>query len=380
MDFGFSEEQEMLRQSARGMLEKECPSAVVRRLMEDERGYAPELWKRMGTLGWTGLVIPESFGGAGLSYVDLVVVLEEMGRVLLPSPFIWTVLFGEALRRGGSEERKKALLPKLAAGELIGTLAYMEPSGLWDAAGISMVAAERGTGFRLDGVKLFVNDAHVADYFLVAARIGADAGADPRQGITLFAMEAERPGISVHPLKTMDQTRKMAEVSFKAVEAGAADVVGERGQGWKTLSEVIDRGKVALAAEMVGGAHKVLDMAVEYAKVREQFGRPIGSFQAIQHKCANMLVDVESATSAVYYAAWAVSQEAAEAPLAAAMAKAAASDAYRRTAAEGIQTHGGIGFTWEHDLHLYYKRAKSSEFTFGDATFNREIVAQLIGL
>jgi alkylation response protein AidB-like acyl-CoA dehydrogenase len=377
LDFGFSEEQEMLRRSARGLLEKECPSALVRQLMEDQRGYAPALWKTMADLGWIGLVIPESFDGAGLGYVDLVVVLEEMGRVLLPSPFIPTVLFGEAIRRAGNDHQKNSLLPRIAAGELIGTLAYIEPSGGWDAAGITMAAKPSKGRFKLRGTKLFVNDGHVADYLLVAARTGRKAGED---GITLFALETGRKGISVGLLSTLDKTRKMAEVNFEDVEANPDDVVGEIGQGWKTLSDVIDRGKVALAAEMVGGAQKALDMAVDYAKTREQFGRPIGSFQAIQHKCANMMVDVESARSAVYYAGWAVSKEVAEAPLAAALAKAAASDAYRRTTAEGIQAHGGIGFTWEHDMHLYFKRAKSSEFTFGDATFNREVVARLIGI
>lgn len=366
----------MLRQSARGMLEKECPSTLVRKLMEDERGYDSGLWKKIAELGWIGLVTPEAYGGAGLSYVDLVVVLEEMGRVVLPSPFICTVLFGEAIKRAGSEAQKNALLPKLAAGQLVGTLAYMEASARWDAAGITMPARQSGSGFVLEGDKVFVNDGQVADFFLVAARTDGQG----ERGITLFAIDRKRAGLSVNPLKTMDQTRKLAEVTLRGVKAEAADVVGDLGEGWKTLSAVIDRGKVALAAEMMGGAQKVLEMAVEYSKVREQFGRPIGSFQAIQHKCANMLVDVEGAKSAVYYAAWAVSNEVAEAPLASALAKAAASDAYRRTSAEAIQVHGGIGFTWEHDLHLYFKRAKSSEFTFGDATFNREIVAHLIGL
>jgi len=377
MDFGFSDEQEMLRQSARGLLEKECPSSLVRRLMDDDRGYDLELWKKIAGLGWTGLVIPEAYGGAGLSYVDLVLVLEEMGRALLPSPFIWTTMVAEALIRAGSEAQKQALLPQIAAGDLIATLALIEPAGLWGADGITVQARARGGEFTIDGVKLFVNDAHIAGCFLVAARIGGGSGVE---GITLFAIEATRPGISVAPLKTMDQTRKLSEVKFAGVKATAADVVGEAGSGWKTLRDLTDRGKVMIGAEMMGGAQKVLDMAVDYAKMRVQFGRPIGSFQAVQHKCANMMIDVEGAKSAVYYAAWAVSNEAAEASLAAALAKAAASDAYRRVTAEGIQVHGGIGFTWDHDLHLYFKRAKSSEFTFGDATFNRELVAQGIKL
>jgi len=376
VDFGFSEEQEMLRQSARNLLEKECPSTLVRRLMEEERGYEPELWKKIAELGWLGLVIPEAYGGSALGYVDLVLVLEEMGRVVLPSPFIWTVMVAEAINRAGSEAQKKALLPKIAAGELIATIAWMEPSGLWGADGITAAARQNGSDFVIDGAKLFVNDGHIADCMLVAARTGGRSA----DGVTLFAIESSRAGVSVTPLTTMDQTRKLSEVKFAGVKATSADVVGEVGNGWKTLAAIIDRGKVMLAAEMMGGAQKVLDMTVEYAKVRTQFGRPIGSFQAVQHKCANMMIDVESAKSAVYYAAWAVSNGVAEAPLAAALAKAAASDAFRRVSADGIQVHGGIGFTWEHDMHLYFKRAKSSEFTFGDATYNRELVAQGINL
>jgi alkylation response protein AidB-like acyl-CoA dehydrogenase len=376
LDFGFSDEQEMLRQSARALLEKECPSGVVRRLMDDERGYDPALWKKFAELGWLGMAIPEEFGGAGLSYVDLVLVLEEMGAVVLPSPFIWTVMFAEAVNRAGSADQKKQFLPAISEGKLVATLAWQEPSGSWNLNGIAMAAKPDRTDFVLDGVKLFVNDGHIADYFLVAARSGG-SGED---GITLFAIDAKRSGITITPLKTMDQTRKLAEVKFSGLRASAADVVGSVGTGWKTLTGVIDRGKLMLAAEMMGGAQHVLDMTVDYAKVRVQFGRPIGGFQAVQHKCANMMVDVEGAKSAVYYASWALSNDHPESALAAAVAKAAASDAYRRVSAEGIQLHGGIGFTWDHDLHLYFKRAKSAEFTFGDASWNRELVAQAINL
>jgi alkylation response protein AidB-like acyl-CoA dehydrogenase len=376
VDFGFSEEQDMLRQSARAVLEKECPSTVVRKIMEDERGFDPILWKKMAELGWLGLVVPEQYGGGGLSYVDLVLIMEEMGRVVLPSPFIWTVMFAEAVKRAGSDQQKASLLPKIASGELIATIAYLEPSALWSAEGIRMAARRDGSGYVLDGTKLFVNDGHVADCILVAARTG-DAGV---RGITLFALETKRSGIAITRLTTMDQTRKLAEVKFNSVKADGADVVAEAGNGWDVLSKVIDRGKVMIASEMMGGAQKVLEMTVDYAKVRVQFGRPIGSFQAVQHKCANMMIDVEGAKSAAYYASWAVSNEVAEAPLAAALAKAAASDAFRRVSADGIQLHGGIGFTWDHDMHLYFKRAKSSEFTFGDANWNRELVAQGINL
>jgi alkylation response protein AidB-like acyl-CoA dehydrogenase len=376
LDFGFSEEQDMLRQSARGLLEKECPTAVVRRLMDDERGYDPELWRKIAGLGWTGLVLPEEYGGAGLTYIDLVVVLEEMGRVLLPSPFIWTVAFAEAIRRGGSVVQMKRLLPAIARGEATATLAWMEPDGSYDAESVAMPAQRDGKEFVLDGLKLYVPDAHAADWMLVAARTARGG----RRGITLFAIETARAGVHSIALKTLDQTRRLFEVRMSGVRATSDDVVGKVGDGWRLLSQVIDRGKLMMAAEMCGGAQRAMEMAVEYAKIREQFGRPIGSYQAISHKCANMLVDVEGAKSATYAAAWALAHDTSDAPLAAAVAKAAASDAYRRVTADAIQVHGGIGFTWEHDMHLYFKRAKSSEVAFGDAAYNRELVAQLIGL
>ncbi len=375
MDFGFSEEQEMLRQSARAMLERECPPAFVRRMMEDERGYSPELWRRMSELGWLGLVLPADFGGAGLDYVDLAILAEEMGRVLLPSPFIWTLMFADAIAGAGSAAHKHRLLPAIASGELVATTAYLESACGWGEAAIAMSARRRAAGFVLEGEKLFVNDAQNAGYLLVAARTGGRGG-----GISLFAIEADRGGVEVKPLTAMDQTRKLATVALRSVKVSAADLVGELNGGWPVLARAIDRAKVTLAAEMIGGAQKVLETAVAYSKVREQFGRPIGSFQAVQHKCANMMVDIEAARSAIYYAAWAVSNDAPDARGAAAVAKAAASDAYTRIAADGIQVHGGIGFTWEHDMHLYFKRAKSAEFTFGDASFNREIVADEIGL
>jgi alkylation response protein AidB-like acyl-CoA dehydrogenase len=377
MDFGFSEEQEMLRQSARDFLAKESPMTYVRQMMEDERGFSDAVWKKMADLGWMGLVLPEEHGGAGFDFVDLVVVLEEMGRVVLPGPYLSTVLGAVAILEGGSAEQKKALLPGIAAGELRVAIAQLEPDARWDADGVQLVATPDGGGWKLTGTKLFVPDAHTADLLIVAGRTPGSRGTE---GVGLFLADAGARGVSTTLLKTMDQTRKLCEVTLKDVTVAADRVLAEPGAGWAVLDRVADRGKVALAAEMCGGAQKVLEMSVEYAKVREQFGRPIGSFQAIQHKCANMLVEVESSKSATYYAAWAVANDVPEAPLAAAMAKAYTSDAYRHTAGEGIQIHGGIGFTWEHDMHIYFKRAKSSEVTYGDATWNREIVAQLIGL
>jgi alkylation response protein AidB-like acyl-CoA dehydrogenase len=378
MDFGFSEEQEMLRKSARDFLAKESPMTYVRQMMEDDRGFRDEQWKKMAELGWLGLILPEEHGGAGGDFVDMVVVLEEMGRVVLPGPFFSTaILGGVALQEGGSAAQKQELLPKLAAGDLRLTLAQLEPNARWDADGIELEARKSGAGYTLSGTKLFVPDAHTADLLIVAGRAPGSKGAE---GVSLFLVDASASGVATTLLKTMDQTRKLCEVVLKDVGVPAERVLGEPGHGWKLLDRIVDRGKVGLCAEMCGGAERVLEMSVEYAKVREQFGRPIGSFQAIQHKCANMLVEVESSKSATYYAAWAVANDVADAPLAAAMAKAYCSDAYRHTAGEGIQIHGGIGFTWEHDMHIYFKRAKSSEVTFGDATWNREIVAQLIGL
>ncbi len=375
MDFGFSEEQEMLRQSVRSFLDAECPMTYVRQMMEAERGYSEDQWKKMVELGWTGLIIPEQYGGAGLNMVDLVVVLEEMGRVVMPGPFFASVILGGlAIDLGGSEAQKQRYLPGLAEGKLKATLAQVEESGRWDAEGIALPATASGGGFSLSGTKLFAHDAQNADLLIVPARSGG-AGTD---GVTLFIVDAKAKGVSIRVLKTMDQTRKLCEVTFDKVAVGTDAALGEVGQGWALLDRLVDRAKVALCAEMCGGAQKVLEMSVEYAKVREQFGKPIGSFQAIQHKCANMMVQTESAKSATYYAAWAVANDVPEAHLAACMAKAYCSDAYRFVSAEGIQIHGGIGFTWEHDMHLYFKRAKGSEVTFGDATWNRELVAQVV--
>jgi alkylation response protein AidB-like acyl-CoA dehydrogenase len=375
MDFGFSEEQEMLRQSVREFLEAECPMTYVRQMMEDERGFSDEQWRKMAELGWTGLIVPEQYGGAGLNMVDMVVLLEEMGKVVFPGPFFASVILGGvAIDLGGSAAQKQRWLPGIADGSRRATLAQVEESGRWDAQGIHLPAKSAGGGFTLSGTKLFVHDAHNADVLVVPVRTGG-SGTD---GITMLLVERAAKGVGVRVLKTMDQTRKLCEVSFDGVSVGRDAVLGEVGAGWTLLDRLVDRAKVAICAEMCGGAQKVLDMSVAYAKVREQFGKPIGSFQAIQHKCANMMVQVESAKSATYYAAWAVANDVPEAHLAACMAKAYTSDAYRFVSAEGIQIHGGIGFTWEHDMHLYFKRAKGSEVTFGDATHNRELVAQVV--
>jgi len=378
MNFGFNEEQELLRSTARKFFENECGSDTVRRLMETPEGISPDLWTKLAEQGWLGLVYPEAYDGMGLGLVDLVVLMEEMGRAVVPGPYFSAVLLGGlAIAEAGSEAQKKEWLPKIAAGDRRVALAWMEPSAQLGPAGVTLTAVEKGGQYALSGTKLFVHDAHTADALVVAARTRPGAGAD---GVSLFLLPKRTRGLEVTLLPTMDQTRKLCEVALSDVTIGPDALLGAAGAGWAPLARVLDRATVALCAEMCGGAQKVLDMTVEYAKIRQAFGRPIGSYQGVKHRAADMLVDVENSKSITYYAAWALDEGAAEAPLAVSMAKAYVSDAYRRVAAAGIQLHGGIGFTWEHDLHLYFKRAKGSEFTFGDATHHRERVAQLVNL
>jgi len=386
MNCGLNEEQELLRSTARKFFDNECASETVRKLMDGPEGMTPDLWKKIAEQGWTGLIFPDEHGGMGLGFVDLVVLMEEMGRSVVPGPFFSTVLLGGlAIREAGTDAQKKAWLPKISSGEARATLAWMEPSAELGARGITLQAAAKGAGFTLDGTKLFVHDAHTADVIVVAARTSSGqnppaGGQNPEDGVSLFLVPKGTPGLSVTLLPTMDQTRKLCAVGLKNVALGAEALMGQAGSGWAPLARVIDRATVALCAEMCGGAQKVLEMTVEYAKIRQAFGRPIGSYQGVKHKAADMLVDVENSKSITYYAAWAMDEGVPEGQLAVSMAKAYVSDAYRRVSGAGIQLHGGIGFTWEHDLHLYFKRAKGSEFTFGDATWHRERVAQLVNL
>src|SRR5215207_2356988 len=371
VNFAFSEEQDELRRITRAFLESKSSEAEVRRLMETTEGYDPKVWSQMANeLGLQSLAIPEEYGGQGFTNVELTVVLEEMGRALLCAPYFSTaVLAANAILHSGDEDAKKRLLPGIASGETIATLAFTEPNCRWDEAGIEATASQGDGGWTIDGTKMFVLDGHVADLIIVAARTGA--------GLSLFSVPGDAAGLTRTPLSTMDQTRKQAKLEF----AGApATLIGTDGAGWTTLDRVLDLAAVALAAEQVGGAQFVLEMAVQYAKDRVQFGRPIGSFQAIKHKCADMLLEVESAKSAAYYAAWCAAELNDELPEVACLAKAYCSEAYFHSAAENIQIHGGIGFTWEHPAHLYFKRAKSSELLFGDPTYHRELLAQRLGI
>ncbi|MDQ6783220.1 MAG: acyl-CoA/acyl-ACP dehydrogenase [Actinomycetota bacterium] len=371
MNFAFSEEQEELRKAVRRFLDAKSPETEVRRLMETPEGYDIAVWQQMaGQLGLQGLAIPEEFGGSGYSYVELIVVLEEMGRALLCAPYFSSVaLAANLLLSAGDDAAKKDYLPGIAAGTTIATVALAEASGRWDEAGVTVGAAGTGQDWTLDGEKLYVLDGHQADLILVAARTSG--------GVSVFAVDKGAAGLETTALSTMDQTRKQARV---ALVSTPARLIGTDGQGWPAISKMLDLAVVALAAEQVGGAQRVLDMAVEYAKVRVQFGRPIGSFQAIKHKCADMLLEVESSRSAAYYAGWAAAEDNEELPVVASLAKSYCSEAYFHAAAENIQIHGGIGFTWEHPAHLYFKRAKSSELLFGDPSYHRELLAQRIGI
>jgi alkylation response protein AidB-like acyl-CoA dehydrogenase len=379
MEFGFTAEQEMIRRQAADFLKKECPTTFVRALMQDERGFDAALWKKMAAMGWLGLIFPEEHGGVGLTFVDLALVLEEMGRALAPGAYFSTVLMaGLVLLEAGSDEQKKKWLKPLIKGELKATLAITEPARGPGPAGICIRASTDDSGFLLNGTKLFVPDADVADLIVCVARTGE--GSLPEEGITLFGVDRQSEGITVTPLKTLDMTRRLYEVILEQVHVPVDRVIGRAGRAWPVVESVLDKSMIGLCAEMVGGSQRVLDMCVEYSKSRIQFGRPIGSFQSIQHKCADMLLLTESARSAVYAAAWAASRESEDVALQASIAKAYTSDAYSSVAGEGIQIHGGMGFTWEHDAHLYFKRAKADEVMFGDASYHRERVAELIGL
>jgi len=371
MNFAFTEEQEELRKTVRQFLDAKSSEAAVREQMETEAGFDAAVWSQMAEqMGLQGLAIPEEFGGSGYSYVELGIVLEEMGRALLCAPFFSSVvLAANTLIQSGDDAAKAAHLPGIASGETIATLAFTEPSGKWDESGITMEASGAGDSWTLNGTKMFVLDGHTANLIIVAARTG--------KGVSLFTVAGDAAGLTRTALSTMDQTRKQAKLEFSNTPA---TLLGEEGNGWNVLGTVLDLAAVGLAAEQVGGAQKVLEMAVDYAKVRVQFGRPIGSFQAIKHKCADMLLEVESAKSAAYYGMWCAAEMNDELPSVASLAKAYCSEAYFHATAENIQIHGGIGFTWEHPAHLYFKRAKSSELLFGDPTYHRELLAQRIGI
>jgi alkylation response protein AidB-like acyl-CoA dehydrogenase len=374
-DLVFSDDQEALRREVRRFLENTSPLSQARRLMETVDGYDPKVWAQMGgELQLQALHIPEEYGGLGFSFVELVAVLEEMGRALLCAPFFSSIcLAANAIMAAGTPEQQADLLPGIAAGTTIATLAITEENGSPDLRQIAMQAVpDRAGTYRLHGQKMFVLDGTIADLIVVAARAEGSSGSD---GLELFLVEGRAPGLTRVPLMTMDLTRKQARLEFAGVTARR---LGEEGAGWVALGTALDQAVVCLAAEQLGGTQRCLEMAVEYAKLRTQFGRPIGSFQAIKHKCSDMLVWTEASRSAAYHAAWGAAAGAPDLAASASIAKSYCSEAYFRTASENIQVHGGVGFTWEHDAHLYFRRAKSSEVLLGDATYHRDRLARSV--
>lgn len=372
MKFCFTDEQEQFRTVLRRFFVEKSPATEVRRLMATDTGWERETWKQLNQeLGLSAVHIPEAYGGQGFGFVELGVVLEEMGRSLLCAPYFSSVaLAATAILNAATEQQKQALLPGIAAGDTIATLAFTEDNGAWNSAGIGMTATRSGSGYRLDGVKSFVLDGHSADSIVVLAR---EAGSTGDKGLSLFTVAGDAPGLERRLLKTADMTRKQARLKFQSVPA---ELLGEAGGAAVPFARTLDQAAVCLASEMVGGAEKLRESAVDYAKMRVQFGRPIASFQAIKHRCADMLVDVELAKSAAYAAAEAAAENDADLPAIASLAKACAADAYMQTAIHTIQIHGGIGFTWDNDTHLWFKRAKSSEVFLGGSEYHRELLMQ----
>ena len=364
MDFGLSEEQQQLKESARAFLNGECPTTFVRKAMASDDGYPRELYDQIAKLGWTGLIVPEKFGGAGLGMLDMAMLLEEGGYAAMPGPFLFSsVLAASALKSSTSEPIQSKWLTAIAAGRAIGTVAVVESAGSIDARDINAIAAKDGAGWHLNGAKMFVPYANVADFIVVAAKRDSD--------IRLFVVDTKSPGVTIRPLKSLDLTRRVSSVELKNTPA-------ERLHGGVGLfPKLLDTAAVAVAADSLGGTERSLEMAVEYSKVREQFGKPIGSFQALKHAAAEIVADVEPARAMLWYAAYALDTGAADAERVASMAKARLCDVYSRASDRAVLMHGGIGFTWEHDMHLWFKRARFNESYFGSPSFHRERVASL---
>jgi len=374
MDLGLDEQQEMLKNFARDFLEKECPENLVREMEEDEKGYSPNLWKGMAQQGWMGLIIPEKYGGTDMNLCELVVLLEEFGRALVPGPFISTVVLGGVpIMEAGTDAQKNEFLPKIASGETIMTMALTEPSAKWTADGVSVTAKKDGDSYVLNGTKLFVPDAHVSDYMVAVVRTGG-SGED---GITLLLVDSKSPGIKYEQLKTI-AADKQCEVTFENVKVPAANLLGQEGKGWPIIEKTQKVATVAACAYLVGLSQMDFDTTLNYAKERVQFGRPIGSFQAIQHKLADAVIDVDGSRFITYKAAWSLQEGEPDADLMISMAKAWTSDASRRVVAHGQQIHGGIGFTKEYKIQLYFRRQKWMELMWGDGDYHRELVAQAL--
>jgi alkylation response protein AidB-like acyl-CoA dehydrogenase len=377
MDFGLNSEQLLLGESARDFLTRESPTAIVRKIAEDPTGFSPELERKIAAQGWSGVLIPAEYDGLGLEVLDAAVLLIELGRALTPSRFLSSSLVATSVLLGaGSKSQKKLWLPRLASGEATATLAWLEENDRLDPPGIALKARRNRDAFRLRGTKLFVLDAQSADLFIVAARTGPTVGT---KGITLMLVPRDTEGLSFAQLDSFDRTRRMFELKFDDVVVPRAQVLGSVDAGWRHLTRALDLAAVGVAAESQGGAERALGMAVDYSKVREQFGRPIGSFQSLKHIAAECFAEIEPARSLVWYAAWAHDHAPRESSRAASMVKARLGDVYSKTTNCAVQMHGGIGFTWEHDIHFWFKRAKANEALYGTPAFHRERVAELSG-
>ena len=373
MDLGLTEIQQMLKTSAQDFLARECPLTLVREMEEDSRGFTEELWRQMVGLGWTGVAFPEQYGGTGGNFADLGVLLEEIGRSLAPSPFFSTVVLGGmTVLDGGSDAQKDELISRICAGTIIMTMAVAEAGAAYEPWDIQAIASQQGGGYEITGTKLFVPDAAAADVILVAAH--TSSGSDPADGISLFSVPAGTAGLTTTPMQSVGNER-VFEVSLDKVNVSADSAIGAVGEAWPIIDRAILRATAAQCIEMLGGSEAVLDMTVEYAKGRTQFGRAIGTFQAVQHHCARMATDVEGSKNIAYQAVWRLS-EGLPAQKEVAMAKAWIGPAYRRVCGTAHQCHGAIGFTKEHDLQLYTRRAKVHELTYGDANHHKEIVLQ----
>ena len=371
MEFELNETQTLFQRSARELFAQECPPTLVREMIERNEPYSDAVWNLLVEQGWTGLIVPEEDGGQGLGMVEMAVAFEEMGRALLPGAFLSTVaLAGSLMEKACSPEYRAKRLQAICEGQSKATVALLEESADWNPDAVAMAATPVDGGFKLSGKKLFVSDAAVADYIVTVARTGS--------GLVLAFVDSKAPGVSLKPMPGLDATRSLSAVEYNDVMVSAEDVMADSSKARAALEYAIDVATLALSAEMVGGMQWLLEASVEYAKTRKQFGKPIGQFQAVQHHCANMLLMTESARSAVYYAAWQLGNDPKQAPLAVSMAKAYASDGYREVGNLAVQVHGGIGFTWDENVHFYYKRAKASELMFGDATYHRERIAKFV--
>ena len=377
MDLGLTEDQEMLRSMAREFIEAEAPRTYVRDMEEDDRGITTDLWQKIAQVGWLGLIVPEEHGGTGQSLVDLGILMEEVGHGVLPGPFFNTALVTVGILDAGTDAQKAEYLPKIANGDIIASQAIMEPYSRLDAGGINLEAKKQGENYVLNGSKLFVENAHVSDLLLVPVRT-SKAGKNAEKGITLLLVDTNSDGIKVDKLKTI-ATDNQCEVTFKNVTVPAANVLGEANNGWDTLKLLLQKGASLRCCQMVGALQEVLDMTVEYVKNRVQFGRPIGSFQAIQHYCANMATDVDGSRFITYQGLWRLGEEL-PSDLEVSAAKAWVSDSAQRVAATAHQCHGAIGFTQEHDLQLFTRRLKAWEVSFGDGDYHRERVAQAMAI